>query len=389
MRYIVTLAFASALTGYSTAAAAEDLSPSADCYQYLLAHWTPRVSIEPILDGISADPSTGNQTSLDQVAEFLVQHLEDPQFSMEDAKATLGLLTRTRSGRYRLVMTQVIKAPVPVVLKEMAREYVAENKSLTVDQYVSGTVDFSALREQYLRAALAVQPTDERSRALDAMRPGESMEKLIALLSPPQHVGAGYARVSRTLIFRRLLLYYRGAGRAVFALDEKDGWHFQAAVADPLAFEPLMPYRARAAEFSLPDDTYIGIAQITSRGMPAIRAAIEDSYRHPQVPVDFLDAAAEVLASNWQNSDDEIVEDTCAWIMRLLRKKGGLRYATLLNDIETRSHSLKLKKWASLTLGKVDGVPRAGYVAGSIPLEAWAKKYPSPYPDVTYINGRL
>ena len=105
--------------------------------------------------------------------------------------------------------------------------------------------------------------------------------------------------------------------------------------------------------------------------------------------MDFLDAAAEVLARDWPKSSDEIVEDNCAWILRLLRTKGGVRYASVLDEVHQKSHSLKLKKWAGLTLGKVAGVPRTPYVIGSTPLTEWAQRYPSPYPGVTYVNGRL
>jgi hypothetical protein len=386
LKYLVALVFALLVFG---PAHAEDRSPSAFCYIYVLANWTPDVALEPVLDGISSEAAAGNQGSLDDVAEFFWQHIDDERLTKENAKEVLELLARTRSGRYRLVMEKIRDSKRPVVLKEIARGYLIDYKSSEAAQFAPGGIDFAALRAHYVQQALAAQPSEERARTLDSLRKGDTLEKLFALLGPPQHVVAGYVRVSETLKYHRLLLYYRGAGRAVFALDEKSGWGFQATVADPLAFETLMPYRAHAGEFGLPDDDHIRMAQLTSNGMPAMRAAVEGAYRLPKVPVEFLDATAELLARQWPNSKDEIVEDSCAWMLRLLRMKGGARYAPLFDEIGKKSHSPKLRKWAQRNLLRYPDVPRSTYVVGSIPLAEWARRYPSPYPDVTYTNGRL
>ena len=386
MKYVIALGLA--LLGFQPVSAAE-VSPSAWVYEYILANWTPEVALEPVIDGISAEPASGNQGSLDDVAEFLLEHIDDARLTKENAKPVLGLLARTRSGRYRLVMEKIRDSERPVVLKEVARAYLVDYKSSQAAQFAPGGVDFAALREQYIKTALAVQPTEERAKLLDSLSKGDSLDKLFALLGPPQHVAAGYVRISETLNYRRLTLYYRGAGRAVFALDPKAGWGFQATVADPLAFEMLMPYRARAAEFGLPDDHHIRVAQLTSNGEPARRAAVEGAYRLPKVPVEFLDATAELLARQWPDAQDEIVEDSCAWMLRLLRTKGGVRYAPLFDEIGNKSHSLKLKKWAGMTLLRYPDFPRSAYVVGSVPLEELARRHPSPYPGVTYINGRL
>jgi hypothetical protein len=286
-------------------------------------------------------------------------------------------------------MEKIRDSKRPVVLKEIARAYLIEYKSSQAVQFAPGNIDFAAMRGQYVEHALAAQPSDDRARMLDSLRKGDTLEELFALLGPPQHVVSGYVRVSETLNYRWLMLYYRGAGRAAFALDEKSGWGFKATVADPLAFEMLMPYRAHASEFGLPDDDHIRMAQLTSNGIPAMRAAVEGAYRLPKVPVEFLDATAELLARQWPNSKDEIVEDSCAWMLRLLRMKGGARYAPLFDEIGKKSHSAKLKKWAQRTLLRYPDIPRSAYAVGSIPLEEWARRYPSPYPGVTYINGRL
>ena len=368
---------------------AEELTPAAWCLQNALVNWTPDMALEPVLEGASVGAAGGNQGSLDDVAEFLLQNLDDRRLTNENAKEVLELLARTRSGRYRLAMEEFGKAMRPVVLKDIARKYVRDSKGSTAEQYVPGSKNFAAMRENYLKLSLLPQPTEARARAFDSLQPGDALEKLFAQLGPPQRVETRYFHVSEGISVRRLVLYYRGAGRAVFTLDDEAGWSFHGAVTDPLAFETFMPYRARAAEFGLPDDESIRMAQITSPGLPAIRTSLEAAYRLPRVPLDYLDATAAVLLKLCQNTNDDSVEDTCAWMLRVLRTKGGLRYAALFREIETRSHSLKLRKWASLTLTTVEGVPRAPYDSGNVSLEEWARRYPSPYPGVTYTNGRL
>jgi hypothetical protein len=368
------------------------------CYQYLLANWEShpvlntwraRQTLTPVLKGIAADPTKQNVIALDLVAQFVLDHLDDEQLSKDEAKELVGTLARTRSGRYRLVMAMVSKSQRPKVITMMADEYVSEYQRKAVDEYVPGTIDLVSLRAGYAPAAVAALATDSRAHKLDSMTKFGSIEELFALMGPPQHVEARYFRFSDTVQFSRLLLYYRGAGRATFGLDDGGTWLFQAAVADPLAFEPLMPYRERAAEFGLPDDAAIRMAQLLSQSLPAMRLVLEDSYNLEQVPIEFLDTTAEILAQNFRSPGDDITEDVYAWMVRLLTTKGGPRYAPLLAQIADETKSLKLRKWARLTPKKPAGIPRAPYVIGSIVLAEQAKKFPSPYPGVTYTNGRL
>jgi hypothetical protein len=359
------------------------------CYQYLLATWTPHDTLTPVLGGIVADPAKRNSFALDNVAQFVVDHLNDEQLSKDAAKELLGVLARTRSGRYRLVMARMQETQRPKVLRDMARDYVLEHKRKAVDEYVPGSINLASMPAEYMRVAVATVATQERAHKLDSLKKFSSIDELFALMGPPQHVEAGYYRFSETIQFRRLLLYYRGAGRAVFGLDDSGVWLFQAAVVDPLAFETLMPYHVRAAELGLADDSAIRMAQLISQSLPAMRIALEDSYNLVQVPVEFLDTAAEILAQNWKSTDDEITEDVYAWMIRLLTTKGGPRYAPLLAQIADETKNLKLRKWARLTVQKPAGIPRARYVIGSVVLADQAKKFPSPYPDVTYTNGRL
>jgi hypothetical protein len=368
---------------------AGEQTPADWCYQYLLATWEPGRTLTPVLEGIVVNPTKQNTVALDHVAQFVLDHLDDERLSKDEAKELVGALTRTRSGRYRLAMAKVAESQRPKVITLMAGDYVREHKLTTVEEYVPGTIDLSSLRAGYVRAALSASATDERARKMDTLPGYSSPEALFALMGPPQHVEGRYFRFSETIKYSRLLLYYRGAGRVSFGLDDSGTWLSQRNVADPVAFEALMPYRDRAAEFGLPDDAAIRMAQLLSQTLPALRLVLEDSYNLEQVPVEFLDTAAEILAQNWRSHGDDIREDVYAWMIRLLTTKGGPRYEPLLAEIADGTKSLKLRKWARLTVKKPAGIPRTHYVIGSIVLADEARKFPSPYPGVTYTNGRL
>jgi hypothetical protein len=75
-------------------------------------------------------------------------------------------------------------------------------------------------------------------------------------------------------------------------------------------------------------------------------------------------------------------------MLRLLRMKGGARYAPLFAEIKKKSDSLVLKKWVKVPLSRYPD-SSGNYVVGSVTLDELAQRFPSPYPGVTYSNGRL
>ena len=365
---------------------AGELTGAGWCFQYALVNWNPHIRLAPVMDGISVDIAR-NAATLDTVAEMLVRRVDDEQFDKEDVKLLAGLLVRTQSGRYRQVMEKVRASKRFAVVRDLARDYIERNRRSTADQYVPGTIDFEKLREQYISAALAVKPTEERAHQLASLTRAQTIDDLFTLLGPPQSVTTGYFRNSETLKFRRLMLAYRGAGRAVFALDDKEGWIFQSTTIDPLAFESQMPYRARAVEFGLPEDHALRMAQLTGQGVVSMKIAIQEAYELPQVPLEFLDTAAEILARDWHSPRADSAEDYYEWTIKLLAAKGGPRYTPLLQTV-ARAINFR-NRVAHNPVKLAPGVPRTAYVPGSTDLAAQARKYPSPYPGVIYTSERL
>ena len=126
-------------------------------------------------------------------------------------------------------------------------------------------------------------------------------------------------------------------------------------VADPLAFEPEMPYRSQAAELGQPDDATLRMIQLASGAPAAFKIAIHDTLRLLErdatatVPLEFVDCTAAYLAANFRDVEHD-EEDTLSLVARLLAHYGGSRYRPLLREVASKTNSLKLRKWTKMPL---------------------------------------
>jgi hypothetical protein len=369
-------------------AGADETPPLSWVHQYALATWEPGAALIPVLDGIAADPATRNTAMYDNVAELLSRKAGDARLKWPDSTQLITFLMRTRSGRYRDVLAAATKRIPRSKARDAAVEFVAEHRHDETPQYVPGTIDFEALRAQYLRDALAARPTDAFARQLGGLGDGTRISELFALAGAPQHVEFRHVRVSETLNFRRLLCYYRGAGRIVFGLVPDKGWVLQSVVVNPLAFELDMPYRAHATELGLPDDARVRMIQLLNGGDVGVKTAMEGTLK-TQAPVslEFLDTAAQYLSENFSPAD-EVADDAHAWIVRVLQERGGARYAAIITAAK-RSAGSRTSTQAFAEVRKVKGITRTPYADGGISLAAQRTKYPSLYPEIQFMSGRL
>jgi hypothetical protein len=93
-----------------------------------------------------------------------------------------------------------------------------------------------------------------------------------------------------------------------------------------------------------------------------------------------MDAAAEILATQFQATQDDVSIDAYSWICRVLSGHGGPRYAAILARVAAETPDSKLKRYASLPIEPGSAAPAEPYVPGTISLGALRAKYPSPYP---------
>jgi hypothetical protein len=365
-------------------------------YQYVLSTATSDRELAPITEHIIKEDELHEPALLDYVAEVLSTRFLDAHYSADYKLRLVRALKVEKTPRYATVLEQVIaQSPQEAVRKE-ARDSLVKNKA-GQGGYVPGTIDLHAVVAEMDAAALAAKPTTEQARHL-AQFPGGTIDDLFAWAGKPQQIVSGQTRATDGLLInikiQRLSFYYRGLGRVVFGYSggrvrDEIGWLFQAVVADPLAFEQEFSYRDRAAELGLPDSGALEMTQLVSGYTAAMKNVVETNYRRAARPLEFMDTAAEILATQFKAAGDAGSVDTYAWICRLLTQHGGQRYAAILQRVAAETPDPKLRKYAELPIEKTTEVPADPYVPGTISLAAQRVKYPSPYPESTFQSGRL
>jgi hypothetical protein len=377
------------LLGAATIAGAQDDTPAGWTVAYLAAGSTPPERIGQVLELLDSDTGGFPPRALDLLAEYLMRNAANPLLEGADARKLAEVIDRRGGDRYVAAMRAVREQEGPVLLEKAVFAYLVRHEP-AADGYIPGVINLAAQRTLHVTHALATEASEERARKLGELARGDTLDRLFDVMGPPQHVASFAMEV------HRLRFYYRAAGRVVFGFVKGQGWRLQSVVADPLAFEPQMPYRSQAAEHGQPDDATLRMIQLASGTPAAFKIAIDDTLGLLErnatataiAPLEFFDRTAEYLAANFRDVKDEN-EDTLSLIARLLARYGGSRYTSLLREVASKTNSLKLRKWAKMPLRRSVVPTRTPFVAGAFDTAAFAKKYPSLYPGVTYTSGLL
>jgi hypothetical protein len=390
MRRTIALVLVLALFGARSGHAAD--SALGWSYKYVLTTTTVDTQLVPVMSGIVADSKLRDQEMCDLLAEVLSTFKAQDIPAKETAVQILRVLTNVPdAARYRNVVEGLGKyvsdKRADLYLKQFQRKY-GRSKA---DQYVPGTINLEARRREYMQAALNSKPTQAQAQALADLPATATMDDVFAAAGNPAAVGSRDVAVAdySMVEIRQLWFYYRGIGRFAFDFKRDSGWHTDGFIADPMAFEGFMPYRARAAELGLPDDNTIATIQMLTGNASSIKSSAHDSYRRENPPLEYLDIAAETLLQHHAEIANTRANDAYAWICNLLADWGGPRYAAVLRTVEKETRDPKLEKFAARPVKEGLGSPATGYVPGSISLAEKAKQYPSLYPQVTLIRGML
>jgi hypothetical protein len=261
--------------------------------------------------------------------------------------------------------------------------------------YVPGSVDIREIVREVDAAALAAKPTTEQGKHLAEFK-GETIDELFEWAGKPQQIVSDQIRATDGFLIQvkiqRITFFYRGLGRVVFGYDTSPsdkGWLLQAVVADPLAFEQEFSYREHPQEHDQPDDARLEMIQLVSNYTASMRKVVELNNMRGRRPLEFMDTAAEILATQFKTADDPGQVDLYAWISRLLAEHGGSRYAAILERVAAETPDSKLRRYAGTKIAASTETPADPYVPGTISLEAQRAKYPSLYPESTFQSGRL
>lgn len=386
--------FAAVLLGTAVLAPAVAASASPGriwAYEYVLATARSERELAPITGHLLEVPDLRQPELLDFVAETLLAKVADATYPPRNKYALIRVLKSSKSPRYGATLDRVLELRnTKAIASEVASARVKNKKG--VAQYVPGTIDIHAIVAERDAAALAAKPTSAQARHL-AQFDGHTIDELLEWAGKPQQLVSGQTRVTDGVFIdvkvQRLTFYYRGLGRAVFGYQGKKGWQFQAVVADPLAFEKEFSYRDRARELGMPDDATLEMIQLVSGYTAATKNVVETSYHRGTPSREFMDTAAEILATQYRSADDPVKIDMYAWICRLLAEHGGPRYAAVLASVAQGTRDQKLRRFASLPVQPTNEKAVVPYVPGTISLAAQRAKYPSPYPESTFESGRL
>jgi hypothetical protein len=289
------------------------------------------------------------------------------------------------AARYRDVVIKSRKFITGPGVSKFISRYLEKVRRSKEPQYIPGTIDLPARRDEYARSALAVEPTLEQAQALANIPATMSMDGLFALAGKPAAVTSRDWHFVATLgvEIRQLWFDYRGIGRATFDFKKDLGWHLQGFIAEPMAFESSMPYRSKAAELALPDDVALSMIQLLSGKPSSIKVSAMETSRRGAASLQYLDTAAELLLQQHGTAANTAAIDAYGWICNVLSELGGRRYARVLASVAKQTSDDKLRRYASQPVKDRADIPATPYVPGTVSLNEQQQKFPPLYPRVT------
>jgi hypothetical protein len=391
-RNSILVAVMCAATLYPAIGRADD-SALAWSNRYVLLTTQVESQLRPIVEDIMQDPRQRDRATGDLLAELLL-HFKAANTPLRSlAFDMLRIITAGRDGgRYYDVASGMHRYIDANGSLQYFHDYELLNRGDHGEQYVPGSVDLDTLRKQYVADALAATPSAAQAQALADLPTNATLDQMFAAAGKPAFVASRDVRlheVVATVEVRRLWFFYRGIGRMAYDYQRGTGWVPHEFVADPMAFEAAMPYRAQAAELGMPDERTLAMIQLMSGNPSAIKESAQSSYRRGDPPLEYLDAAAEMLLEHHAEIANTGANDAYAWICNVLSDRGGPRYSGVLAAVARQTTDRKLAKYAGQSVKKRSNVPATPYVAGAVSLAALASKYPSLYPQSTLIRGLL
>lgn len=363
-------------------------------YEYVLATAGSGQQLEPILNDIYVSGIELDEQFLDLMASVLIENYKDDYYFKDNMAWLVKVIVQSQNYRYRELVKTVTGHWNLRKVRGVVRKYLKKAKKSTVEQYEYSSVHGETLRLGYVQDAMAADPNKtEITPKLAKMADGFSIADMFKLAGKPHHIVSGATRVTDGFLihlkFLRLTFFYKGQGRVTFAYDKGNDWGYRNTVLDPLGFEEYMPYRSQAKALGMISDHHLKIAMLMSAAPSSIKTVAEKVYNNGGENTELLDAAAELLITGFMESDDPLMIDSYSWVCKLLAKKGGGRYGDVLKFVEDNTSNKKLKRYAKTKIASSAVISSDRYKPGDVSLDKLKAKYPSPYPNLHTIKGRL
>jgi hypothetical protein len=382
MRILLSL---SLLFAASTSLQAQDLEFEARTWSYQSAIATAESlqEIEPLLIVLDQRPDLIGKSALDFLAEVAHAGLPNGNHDRVIRRKIIKALADRAIPRYYTLLKTISQETEWTQARDDAR-MAASGKAPpdSVEQYQPGSINLVAFREKLIADALAFQPSDALAKKLATLKSRSSLETLFALMGRPQAVESGARFWPRGAQAPTMNLVYRGIGRVFFHYHRKIGWYSHHITIDPIAYEQFMPYRARAAELGMPDDTTLRRMQLLSLDPVAFQVAasnLENWEGRP--PRELLDLAAERLLRDSLQPLKRPHLLALVSICRTMRLKGGPGYEEVLKKAhDTATHEDVRDSCVVLpTKKQYDNV--IPFEFGKIDIDAIRATLPPAYPE--------
>jgi hypothetical protein len=375
-------------------------------YQYALANTDRGLDLRYILVDIEGDATLRKTPMLDLLAEVALVNASNLPFSQADLVRITKIIVRSDDARYALVMNRLAaltlgqgpymrdQAEYREAVHALSEKLAQRHANTQAAQYQPGSIDLGAMRDRYLAAALAGEHTTEQARALVALPTNARLDEVFAIAGAPELVVIGRGRMNyRGYGFQlrnvdQMFLYYRGLGRVTLFYDRGVRWQVAEVVADPLQFEPLMPYRADPARYGQPDEFALHMHELLSGSTVNIRRAIDAMRAQPDAPAEFNETAAELLLRGFERDTSPAAMSQWIAICGALAREPE-RYADVLSAVAARTMDPELRSVSANVHAYETPAAGSRYVPGSLSLETQVRKYPPLYPRSTLIGGRV
>jgi len=367
-------------------------------YQYALANTERGLDVRYILANIEADATLREAPMLDLIAEVALFNASNLPFSQVDLRRITKVIVRSENPRYALAMNRLAaKTEGPGAymedsakqredLHELADLFAQRHAKAQAPQYQPGSIDIAAMRNRYFAASLTGKHSTEQARALLALPATATIDDVFTIAGPPEFVTIGRSSMNRRGYGYQLrnvdqmFFHYRGLGRVMLFYDHGVGWQVGEVIADPLRFEPLMPYRADPARYGQPDEVTLRIHEVLSGSHFDIRRALEAARVSTEMPPELYDTAAEVLLAGFEHDNSAEAMSTWVAICSALAREPE-RYADVLAAVAAKTSHPDLLSVSANVHAYEEPTVGSRYVPGSLSLEAQRHKYPPLYPS--------
>lgn len=345
MTRLLRLAFFAAILGIPTLAAAQDRS-AGDVFLYSLLTDSNTGLVTTGAKTVARSPTT-HASSMDTVAELLVERIEHPVISGPNIDTVAWLmkaLGASGSSRYRPLVERAIATYGHDKVSAHGELVLASLTGPAAPEYVAGTVSLARLREELAAERAAIKPG---SGDLALIKPGHSLEALLKVMGYPDRIVETVESKGRMLHIRVRALELQYAGRGAVGMDNEFaaglGWRVSEVWPDIPLPSTLPPYAG---------DNPVDAALVMTSQPLVLSKLSRRLVRQKVTERALLDIVAERIRISVATKN-EFETDALSYFCVLLGNSGDARYADVLRLAADNATASGTRRHAKESLEKL------------------------------------